>query len=205
VKKTCLLKVEHTRIFSAAELFFSRNTEEEEDGEEEEASFSDPYEEEEEQPRALYRDAAPCAAPSSFSVKEPPSMVLTTRALLWKKKDGSICISYEDSDASGEAGTLNTFRYTPTGVLFLLRGKNSRQCLIFSHESRYLCDYGAQGSLPLPLTVHTQSLQGSLDEEGGSLELRYSVELRGSVTERNRLRITVETAENFSKEIAQKP
>ncbi len=119
------------------------------------------------------------------------STTLTAYGILSKEEDGSVRVSYEDSEITGLQGCLTTFCFTATGMLILLRRGTVKTCMVFEHAHRHLCDYGAAEGIP-SVVLHTHSLQSDLSEDGGEICVDYSVEIRGTLTEKNRLSLTVE-------------
>lgn len=122
----------------------------------------------------------------------PKSSVLTSYGVFSREEDGSFRVSYEDSEATGLDGCLTTFCLSPTGMLIMLRRGEIKTCMVFEKGRRHLCDYGARGGVP-SVVLHTHSLSSDLTEQGGSLFVDYSVEIRGVRTERNELSIKIQS------------
>ena len=125
----------------------------------------------------------------------PPATAttLTSHGLFSKEEDGSFRLSYEDTEITGLEGCLTTFCLSATGMLIMLRRGTVKTCMVFEEGHRHLCDYGAAGGAPT-VFLHTHTLSANLDENGGTLQVEYSVELQGIRTERNSLSILVEKA-----------
>ncbi|MBR5295990.1 MAG: DUF1934 domain-containing protein [Clostridia bacterium] len=124
-------------------------------------------------------------------VQKPSNSVLTSYGIFSKEDDGSFRITYEDSEITGLEGCLTTFCLSPSGMLILLRGGEVRTCMVFEESARHLCDYGAAQGAP-SVVLHTHTMKGDLNEKGGTLFVDYSVEMCGTMTERNELSIRVE-------------
>lgn len=123
----------------------------------------------------------------------PPAIVtdLTAYGMFSQEEDGSWRVSYEDSEITGLEGCLTTFCLTASGMLIMLRRGTVKTCMAFEAGHRHLCDYGSAGGIS-SVFLHTHSLRGEWTENGGTVIADYSVEMRGSRTERNTLSITVE-------------
>lgn len=121
---------------------------------------------------------------------QPKSSTLTSYGIFSREEDGSYRITYEDSEATGLDGCLTTFCLSPTGMLILLRRGEIKTCMVFEKGHRHLCDYGVGGEIP-SVVLHTHEVKSDLTEQGGSLFVDYSVEIRGIRTERNELLIQV--------------
>lgn len=147
----------------------------------------------------LCEEEAPLPPDRPAKTVETPSLppaaatTLTSYGLFSKEEDGSFRLSYEDTEITGLEGCLTTFCLSATGMLIMLRRGTVKTCMVFEEGRRHLCDYGAVGGAPT-VFLHTHSLWANLDENGGTLQVEYSVELRGTRTERNSLSILVERA-----------
>lgn len=115
---------------------------------------------------------------------EPNESVLTTYGIAEKTPDGAVRISYEDSEITGLLGCLTTFVLVPDGSVVLLRRGELRTCMIFRRGIRQVCEYGADGNVST-VVLHTHRLEYETGEAGGRLFAEYSVEVRGTVVERN--------------------
>jgi len=191
VKRACQIRLSHTRVFSPADLLMASRQRNEEEVWEEEIYSEREEDWDEEDDEVLSQDPFSSSAIPDFP--PPPTTTLTTAGVFSKEKDGSFRLSYEDSEISGFPGNLNTFCLSPTGMLIFLRRGGAKTCLIFENGARQSCDYGIQSGLP-PMTLHTHRLQSNLNENGGTLFVDYSLEMRGSVTEHNTISIQI-TAE----------
>ena len=131
--------------------------------------------------------------PRSVPKPEAIPMVteMTSLGLFSREEDGSFRISYEDSEVTGMEGCLTTFSLSPSGILILLRQGTVKTCLVFEEGHRHLCDYGIKVGLP-SMVIDTARVEHSLSEKGGRILADYSVEIRGSRTEKNRITLTVQ-------------
>ena len=104
--------------------------------------------------------------------QEPEIIELTTDGTLqWVA--GGWDISYEESDLTGLAGTVTTFRLEQDQVI-LRRSGNLRSQMVFRegvpHDSLYQMDFGA-----LLITVCAKQIQAHIGDRGGTIDLVYSI------------------------------
>ena len=120
--------------------------------------------------------------------QEPEEMELTVHGKLYFR-GGSVFISYEESAMTGMENTRTTLKVEPGRVEIIRTGKNhSRLCFQegLRHESPYRTPYGL-----LQLATVTHSLMARMGQEGGTLEIRYQVEMEGQLASENHLQIEV--------------
>ncbi len=176
MKKPCEIRVKSTRLFHMAEAFLPQNNLPAEE------DFLDDFlfEEFEESDQMQIPDA-----------RENGHSVLTTRGVYSFEEDGSFRASYEDSEITGLEGCLTTFCLSATGMLILLRSGQMRTCMVFEEGRRHLCDYGAEGGVPA-VVLQTHKLETNFDESGCRFFVDYSVEIRGTLTERNEILVEIQ-------------
>ncbi len=120
--------------------------------------------------------------------QEPEEMELTVHGKLYFR-GGSVFISYEESAMTGMENTRTTLKVEPGRVEIIRTGKNhSRLCFQegLRHESPYRTPYGL-----LQLATVTHHLVTHMGQEGGTLSIRYQVELEGQLASENHLQIEV--------------
>ena len=134
-------------------------------------------------------DASDRPGDALFQPPEPPEpteSVLTAYGLVEEVADGTVRISYEDSEITGLPGCLTTFCIVPDGSVILLRRGEVNTCMIFREGTRQLCEYGSDGAVP-SVAMHTHQLNSEASASAGKLFVDYSVEIRGTVVERNEI------------------
>ena len=192
MNQTCRISVRSTRNLCALDFFQPAGLNDEADPPEDDwEDWEDWDEDEEDDPEEEAYPTDRWSDPETPPPPLPASTVLTTYGIFSHEEDGSWRISYEDSEVTGLEGCLTTFCLAPTGMLIMLRRGAVKTCMVFEEAHRHLCDYGAAAGAP-SVTLHTHRLKASLNENGGSIRVDYSVELRGSRTEEGALVITVE-------------
>ena len=87
-------------------------------------------------------------------------------------------ISYEESDLTGLAGVTTVFRVGPRGVSLKRTGRLQSQMIFregVRHESLYQMEFGA-----LMIAVQAQKIRHELTEQGGTVDIAYSIEIENS-------------------------
>lgn len=108
---------------------------------------------------------------------EPEVIELTTEGeLSWR--DNGWEISYDESDLTGLAGVHTTFRVEPGQVTLKRTGKLNSQMVFregVPHDSLYQMDFGA-----LMITVCAKQISARIGDQGGTVDLLYSIEIEQS-------------------------
>lgn len=106
--------------------------------------------------------------------QEPDVIELVTEGTM-AFRDGGWDICYEESDLTGLAGVTTTFRIE-RGQVTLRRTGKLRSEMVFRegvpHESLYQMEFGA-----LLITVCAKQIEVNLSDQGGNVDLVYSVEI----------------------------
>ena len=110
----------------------------------------------------------------TYEGQEPDVIELVTDGTM-EFRDGGWDISYEESDLTGLAGVMTTFRVEPDKVI-LSRTGNLRSTMEFqvgtTHDSLYQMEFGA-----LMISVTTRHLFFDILPEGGCIDLVYEIEI----------------------------
>lgn len=110
----------------------------------------------------------------SYADQEPDVIELVTEGTLEALDDGwKLC--YEESELTGLAGVSTTFQIQGKTVTLIRTGKLNSQ-MVFQegvpHDSLYQMEFGA-----LMLTVCATHVKTDLTEDGGTIDLKYSIEV----------------------------
>lgn len=109
-----------------------------------------------------------------YQDQEPETIELVTEGILGNRADGWF-VTYKESELTGLQGVTTTFRLEP-GVVTLERKGPLNSAMVFqegqSHQSLYQMEFGA-----LMLTVCARKVSYSLDENGGTVDLVYDIEI----------------------------
>lgn len=112
-----------------------------------------------------------------YPEQDPEVIELVTEGTLEPYKDGWK-LKYEESDLTGLAGVTTTFLVEPS-VVTLRRTGPLTSCMEFRegipHESLYQMEFGA-----LMLTVCANKVSYDITENGGTIDLLYSIEIENT-------------------------
>lgn len=110
--------------------------------------------------------------------QEPDTIELVTEGTLEKTDDGWQ-IRYEETELTGLAGVMTTFLVAPDKVTLTRTGKLSSQ-MVFQegvcHDSLYQTEFGT-----MLLSVCAKSIRYDLNDDGGVIDVCYSIELEQSM------------------------
>ncbi len=124
-----------------------------------------------------------------FEDTEPDSIELMTEGTLTPTEEGGLVLSYQESALTGLEGTTTTFEVRGPQVILSRTGSVNSQ-MVFEegkqHTSLYETPFGE-----LAIDIQTSRLRHSLTEQGGLMDLRYSISVDHSVTGRNAFKIRV--------------
>ncbi len=109
------------------------------------------------------------------------------------RKNGSYYICYDETDLTGMTGTKTTLRISHDSVAVIRTGLYASH-LVFEtgkrHMSLYDTDFGQ-----LTVSVRTESIKSTLTDLGGSLDVRYAVEIDHAHAGFNSLHIDIRPAQ----------
>lgn len=109
--------------------------------------------------------------------QEPDVIELVTEGTL-EYRNGGWDLSYEESALTGLEGVTTHFRVEPGKVILTRTGKLNSQMVFqegIPHDSLYKMEFGA-----LMITVCASRILVNLCEEGGMIDLIYSIEIENS-------------------------
>ena len=109
----------------------------------------------------------------------------------YAQKDGNRYITYREYDQeTGQPEQTSTLKITPQNAITLIRNTPSRTNLILEQGKRHLCQYGTMlGSATLG--VYTNAVTVNLNDSGGSLQIRYTLDFDATLASENEISITV--------------
>ena len=110
----------------------------------------------------------------SYAGQDPDVIELVTEGTL-EALDNGWKLYYEESDLTGLAGVSTTFQVEDKTVTLIRSGRLNSQ-MVFQegvpHDSLYQMEFGA-----LMLTVCATQVETNLTEDGGTIDLKYSIEV----------------------------
>ena len=114
-----------------------------------------------------------------YDGQEPDVIELVTEGTLEHEKNVWV-ITYEESDLTGLAGVTTAFRIGPRGVALKRTGRLQSQMIFregIRHESLYQMEFGA-----LMIAVQAQKIQSDLNEQGGTVDITYAIEIENAAS-----------------------
>ena len=109
------------------------------------------------------------------------------------RKNGNYYISYEESEATGFEGARTTLKVENQSCVTLSRNGKDRELtqLIVQNGVRHQCHYD-MGFGDLMIGVSGKSIRSTLDENGGQLEFKYSLDINSMLASNNEMLIIVQ-------------
>lgn len=130
-----------------------------------------------------------------YPEQDPEVIELMTEGTLETYKDGWKLV-YEESDLTGLAGATTTFFVQPNMVTLRRTGPLT-SCMEFRegvpHESLYQMEFGA-----LMLTVCANKVRYDITENGGTIDLLYSIEIEQTAAGQIEYHLDIKTDEKES-------
>ena len=124
-----------------------------------------------------------------FEGMEPDGVELMTEGTLTPTGEGGLLLSYQETALTGLEGTTTTFEVRGPQVILSRTGSVNSQ-MVFEegkqHTSLYETPFGE-----LAIDIQPSRLRHSLTEQGGLMDLRYSISVEHSATGRNAFKIRV--------------
>lgn len=121
----------------------------------------------------------------------PDVVELVTEGRL-AREGSSYTLSYQESELTGLEGTLTTIQVDGEQVTLLRVGEFNSQ-LVFQEGRRHLSVYNTPYGA-MSVGVHTRHLLAELSDQGGDIEVDYSIEVDHALAGRNIFRINVKEA-----------
>ena len=107
----------------------------------------------------------------------------------YSRKDGYSTFSYTESELTGQNGLTTTFDVEPDRVI-LRRGDGFSGDMIFSEKQKHHFLYETPfGSIMMGIDTH--SIKKNMHDDGGSLEIRYDIEVDSVSVSQNLFRIDI--------------
>ena len=102
---------------------------------------------------------------------------------------GSVFIDYDESEATGYEGSHVQMRIDDK-MMTLTRTGTTFSSLIFENKTRHFCHYGTEfGDCMVGIT--TDELKPELNENGGKVHLKYTIDVNGGLMAENEITINV--------------
>ena len=105
------------------------------------------------------------------------------------QENGITTFSYEESELTGINGILTTFNVEPDRVI-LRRGESMGGDMIFSEDLKHHFIYDTPyGSITMGIDTH--SIKKDMGDDGGSLEIRYDIQVDNIAVSKNLFKIDI--------------
>ena len=109
----------------------------------------------------------------------------------YSRENGISTFSYLESELTGFDGLLTTFNVEPDRVI-LRRGGGLSGDMIFSEEQKHHFLYDTPfGSIMMGIDTH--SIKKNMRDDGGSLEIRYDIEVDNIAVSQNLFKIVIKS------------
>lgn len=110
--------------------------------------------------------------------------------------DERVEIEYFETELTGMEGACTSITYERSnpGLITMLRTGCVETVLVFEEGQRNVCSYNTP-EMSFELTVRTWDVSNRMTENGGEIELDYSLEFRGSPTEHTGIKLEVTVIE----------
>ena len=122
----------------------------------------------------------------------PDAVELVTAGRLARDGTG-YTLSYQESELTGLDGTLTTIQVDGEQVTLMRVGEFNSQ-LVFQEGRRHLSVYNTPYGA-MSVGVHTRHLLAEMGDQGGDIEVDYSIEVDHALAGRNIFRISVKEPE----------
>lgn len=119
---------------------------------------------------------------------EADIITLTTQGRFYRKQEGYYLV-YDETELTGLTGTRTTVKATPDVVSVTRSGKYPSM-MVFERDKRHMSLYNT-GYGDVTISMATRSIQNSLTDEGGRIEINYDIELQHAYLSSNTLTIDV--------------
>ena len=124
----------------------------------------------------------------NYEGQDADSMELVTEGTLEQVEDG-LCLSYQESEITGMAGTTTIFHVEPEKITLVRVGPVSSE-MVFQQGKRHMSLYSTPfGSMELGVVA--RKLHSTLDMSGGRIEIDYDIEINHMMAGTSMFRIQV--------------
>ena len=110
------------------------------------------------------------------------------------KKNGKQYIVYKEYDENQTRPRTSILK-VEKDKMTMIRGDDDRTRLILENGKRHLCQYDT-GYGNMMIGIFTSQLHSNLTDEGGRLEVRYTLDINSNLSSSNEILITIKEAEN---------
>jgi len=120
---------------------------------------------------------------------EDELLELVTEGRLYRK-NGSYFITYRESELTGMAGVTTTLKVDAEGIT-VMRSRPVSTHMIFRQGETHFGLYQLEGGEPMTISVRTSRVRQTIGDNGGDVEVDYSIDVNNVPLTDNRLRLSV--------------
>ena len=115
---------------------------------------------------------------------------LYTEGVLEIEEDGSMTLSYDESELTEAPFSLTSVHFDKNApeLVTLMRSGDFKVAMVFESNMRHICVYETP-YMPIEMCIATRKLKNTISEDGGELEVYYSIETNGMRCERAKIRL----------------
>ena len=110
-------------------------------------------------------------------------------------KNDHFYIGYREYDEDSPHRFFNNLIKVENHMVTISRKGPQRSRLMLERDRRHQCIYGTPAG-PLSIGVFTKTLKSTLGEQGGTLEVSYTLDFNTDLVSENRFLITIEEKQN---------
>ncbi|MDD6269064.1 MAG: DUF1934 domain-containing protein [Oscillospiraceae bacterium] len=104
--------------------------------------------------------------------------------------DGKFIVSYEDSDATGFEGATTTITAEGSSIVSIVRTGTANSNLVIETGKKHYCLYGTPYG-DITVGIFTHKIENSLSENGGSLYLKYTIDVNSAYMSDNEIYLDI--------------
>ncbi|MGI5894460.1 MAG: DUF1934 domain-containing protein [Candidatus Merdivicinus sp.] len=108
------------------------------------------------------------------------------------KKNGHYYITYQETETTGFEGCTTTMKIEKDRVTVIRHGPTTSH-LVLQKGVRNIGRYEMMGN-PMEIGVYTDGLETRMDENGGSVYMKYTMDMNAALLSENELEISVTRA-----------
>ena len=125
-----------------------------------------------------------------YSVDDSKDVIEIFTTGHYYKRNGNYYISYEESEATGYNGSRTTLKVEQEARVTLNRSGLASSQLIVERGARHQCHYDA-GYGDIMIGIIGNRIKSSLDDSGGNLEIKYSLDVNALLASENEMYIHI--------------
>lgn len=107
----------------------------------------------------------------------------------YSKRNGSYYVSYNESEVTGMEGVVTTVKIKEDKVTVKRFGKVNAS-LVFEKNKRNICHYNTPYGAMM-IGINTNRLSSNMDEDGGMVDIDYSIDINNVMTGNNTFHMTI--------------